>query len=73
MLKVESIDNRGDNEVPYGFVYFSDNARVVYAYTPGGETHGAHKESGGWGPVTDTHVRLANKALAERYPTKFGR
>ena len=41
--KPVDFDNRGDNNEPYGFVYFDDGSRVVYGL---GKLHseGAHLE-----------------------------
>jgi hypothetical protein len=44
--------------VHYGFVYFNDDRRV--AYTDEGVEANA---TGGWGPVTAEHVRLAKEYL----------
>lgn len=30
-MEITEIDNRGDDEVPFGFVYFKDNTRIAYA------------------------------------------
>jgi hypothetical protein len=62
VLKVTSHENRaGENSenVSYGFVYFSDETRVAYS-TEAGVVKDA---TGGWDPVTDTHVRLAKAHL----------
>lgn len=59
-LQVTDSDNRGTQEVPFGFVYFSDDRRV--AYTGSGVVADA---TGGWGPVTSDHVRLAEQYLVE--------
>jgi hypothetical protein len=67
-------DNRGFNndESPdfdpreatmFGFVYFNDDRRVVYA-TGSGVTGG----TGGWEPITPTHVRLAKQYLDSKFP-----
>lgn len=67
VLQVESHDNRGTDEVPYGFVYFNDNKRVSYAAHP--DTAGGPRVTGGtggWSPITRTHVRLATNYLIEQ-------
>jgi hypothetical protein len=55
-LKIESWENRGDDEVPFGFVYFSDGSRVVFT----------DKEirSSNWGTITERHLVLARDLLA---------
>lgn len=56
-------DNRGDETAMYGFVYFNDERRVVYtSFT------GVTNSTGGWGPVTTKHVRLAEEYLNEKAP-----
>ena len=58
-LKVTAVDNRGDAELAYGFVYFTDSRRVGYT-----STKGVDKDvTGNWGGITDTHVRLASDYL----------
>ena len=65
-LKVESHENRGTVEQPFGFVYFTDDSRVGYA--PGiketEESDGLF--SGNWGGNTPTHFALAFKYLKEK-------
>lgn len=59
-LKVDTVDNRGSADVPFGYVYFSDGSRVGYA--PGAE----HELfAGNWAEVTVQHLRLAHQYLAE--------
>ena len=58
-LEVTFVENRGGNEVAYGFVEFNDNRRVGYTSTEGVD----RDATGGWGDVTDLHVRLATDAL----------
>jgi hypothetical protein len=51
-LVVSSFDNRGTEDHPFGFVYFTDGARIAYgAYVVAG--------SGGWGETTPAHVVAA--------------
>lgn len=57
-LTVTGTDNRGTDEVPYGFVYFSDGKRVVYSGTD------VHEGTGGWEPVTEEHRELAREYLS---------
>ncbi len=55
MLHVQNRDNRGGDDVQFGFVYFSDGRRVAYT-----SLDGVHEDAtGGWEPVTPTHIRLA--------------
>lgn len=61
-LTVESIENRGNSEVAFGFVYFSDGTRVAYT-----STDGVRKDvTGGWDEIADEHVSLAQAALKEK-------
>jgi hypothetical protein len=66
-LEVTGFDNRSGEEpggVMFGFVYFSDELRVAYTNSRGvlGNT------TGGWPPVTTTHVRLAKEYLDSEVP-----
>lgn len=66
-LQVTGYDNRGDGEVAFGFVYFSDERRVAYTTNDGVVADA----TGGWPAVTATHVRLATEHLrAEGVPLK---
>lgn len=56
-VTVESWENRGDAETPYGFVYFTDGLRVPYTKTTG-IGHGSN-----WGSVTERHRVAAREAL----------
>jgi hypothetical protein len=58
ILSVQSADNRsGEDEHPYGFVYFTDGKRLAYAGTR------AYYGTGGWEAVTPTHVAMAREYL----------
>ncbi len=69
-LKATHHDNRGDNEVPYGYVYFDDGTRVGYANILENEhdngifpTH----DSVWWKAATDTkHFRMAAEYLRDQ-------
>lgn len=69
ILEATEADNRGTDDVPYGFVYFSDGLRVAYTGNRVGDEYGTTMTyeitdtSGGWGPVTETHRRLAGAYL----------
>lgn len=58
-LLATGYDNRGDIEVAYGFVYFSDGRRVAYTSTDGVVT----SATGGWPAVTGEHVAVAEEYL----------
>lgn len=68
-LEAVGHDNRGipsDNprdDVMFGFVYFNDEKRVTYA-----TGHGVTGSTGGWEPITPTHVRLAKEYLDSMFP-----
>lgn len=64
-LHIIEHENRGSKDVPFGFVYFSDDTRVLYALLP--ENPEGVQSSGGqnWPPVTRVHVRLAQTYLIE--------
>ena len=66
ILRVTEMDNRGTKDIDYGFVYFSDGLRVTYTSTKTGENLEYHvgESSGGWGPITETHKRLASEYLS---------
>ena len=55
----ESHDNRGDDRVTFGFVYFDDGRRVAYE----GEQGAILSATGGWEPVTEVHVEVADRYL----------
>lgn len=61
MVRAVDHDNRGDSDVAYGFVYFADGRRVVYAtgYPLDGGT-------GGWAAVTSAHIAEAKRYLTEQ-------
>lgn len=65
ILRAESADNRGTEDVPYGFVYFTDGMRVAYTgnRNADGMTYEITDTSGGWGPVTEIHRRMAREYL----------
>jgi len=48
-------DNRATPEVPYGYIYFSDNTRIDY-YAEGAF------------PGSDEHIELAIAYLREKFP-----
>jgi hypothetical protein len=59
MVNVKFRDNRGSEDVQFGFVYFEDDRRVGYT-TASGVVPNA---TGGWGPITPEHVRAAVEFL----------
>lgn len=61
VIGVEWHDNRGTDEVAFGFVYFTDGKRV--AYTSSGGVTGS---SGGWGILFPEHVEAATNYLKEK-------
>ncbi len=65
-VEITGIDNRGDEAVPFGYVYFSDDVRVGFGDTRGGiGDHGLF--GGNWGVPTERHYTLAEEALTERF------
>lgn len=62
-LKVDAYDDRGTDEVHYGFVYFTDETRVAYA-----TRHGVTDSTGGGPAITEKHRRLAENFLNETIP-----
>lgn len=67
VLSVTVLDNRGDKppflegEVAYGFVEFNDGRRIGFTSTAGLDD----EVTGGWGPVDERHVKLAEETLRE--------
>lgn len=61
-LTVEAFDNRGTKEVPFGYVYFSDNTRMVVGVADNVTT----LMSGQWGGNTEEHIQLAADYLKEQ-------
>ena len=54
-LRVKSWENRGTKKIPWGFVYFNDGNRVVFA--------DGNVRPSNWAAVTNQHLRLAKEAL----------
>lgn len=70
---VEGVDNRGDENVPYGYVYFSDGVRVGFGDTRDGMgAFGLFGGQAGWPVPKTTHFTLATKALNEMFPKIAG-
>lgn len=69
-VKVTDVDNRGDREHPYGYVYFSDSNRVLFGdgargYGPYGIT------SSNWGEVSQSpYFEIAETAIREHLKPK---
>jgi hypothetical protein len=64
ILKVDGVDNRGDEEVAFGYVYFTDGARISYHNTTDpqtGETTWNVGGSGGghWPELEEWHEERA--------------
>lgn len=57
-------DNRGTEDVPFGFVYFDDGKRCAYARGVG-EHDGVSTGTGGWPEVGMDHVHEAQRYLRE--------
>lgn len=66
MLEVTEIDNRGNDDVPFGYVYFNDDSRVGYADTPETRKHYGLFPSN-HGGNTPEHFHLARAALIKAY------
>jgi len=68
MLKVLRRDNRGDDRVQFGYVYFDDGTRVAYA--PGTAKDligfpGLFIPNNSWGDLRTEHLRLASDYLTQ--------
>lgn len=64
---VQSLDNRGTDECPFGYVYFTDGVRLSFA--PG--TSGLGNPLGlfpskGWGQPKRDHYTAATVALTDK-------
>lgn len=57
-LAITHAENRGSKEVPFGFIYFNDDLRVLYADGKLRDTN--------WGEVTEQHYRMAKEFLREQ-------
>lgn len=64
---VTGVDNRGTDDFPYGFVYFSDHNRLAFGDVRDGIGAFGLFESN-WGPVGIPYYRLAIDALTELFP-----
>lgn len=60
-LKAEGFENRGDDEHPFGYVYFSDGARLPFAL---GSIWEPTPPEPYWPEADGYHLRLAIKHLA---------
>lgn len=72
-MKIESIDNRGDDEVPFGYVYFDDGARTAYAKFTDEDTGDVEWKLSGpgsshWKLPTARHDLMALTHLKEHGP-----
>lgn len=67
MAKVKDIDNRGEANVPFGYVYFTDGNRLGFGDTRNGRTRYGLFESN-WGPVGDVYYVAAYRALRKAFP-----
>lgn len=66
---VEGVDNRGDAEVPYGYVYFSDGVRVGFGDTRDGMgAFGLFGGQPGWERPKTVHFTLATQELNKLFP-----
>lgn len=62
---VTGVDNRGNSEHPYGYVYFSDGNRLMFGDTVNGVGKYGINESN-WGSVPrEPYYALAETAIAE--------
>lgn len=64
-MKITYIHNKGTDDIPFGFVYFNDGTRVVFAsdYDTRIYSGPPHIEQ-----PKDDHVEMANKKLSEEFP-----
>lgn len=67
-MKIETIDKRGTEELPFGYIYFSDGSRTGFAsaYGPTAgeilwELTGSDSEH--WKPISVAHQKLALQHL----------
>lgn len=68
-MKIRYAENRGTAEVPFGFVYFDDETRVLYADIEGALLVEPH-EGPYWTPSGPRHVAAAQEFLIEQFPEK---
>ncbi len=66
VLTVTGVHNRGTMEVPYGFIYFSDDTRLGFAPGQAGTMNVRSKEWHGlfdsnWDGTTERHFELAKE------------
>lgn len=62
-LHVTLVDNRGNAECPFGYVYFSDATRVAFADFRSSD--GALEFAPGWGVTGPEHTVLATDAISD--------
>lgn len=64
-LKITHHDNRGSEDAPFGYVYFTDGTRLAFApHTSGLSNPLGLFPSKGWGPVNKAHYEVATAYLA---------
>jgi hypothetical protein len=69
-LKVIEFDNRGDEQVPFGWIEFNDGTRLGFS-PKNGNPNPFGLFDGNWGGNTPTHYKVAVAYLKEVMPTVF--
>lgn len=66
-LEVESWENRGTDDTPFGYVYFSDGSRVGFSNAEGHDDVWEPRTNGGgkFMAVTPAHLRKARELLRD--------
>lgn len=68
-VSVTGADNRGTPDVPYGFVYFTDGARLGFGDARDGlGKFGLFEAGHGWPSVAPIHYVLASEKLSAELP-----
>jgi hypothetical protein len=63
-VEIDYAENRGTDEIPFGFVYFTNETRAIFA---AGIENNRVKEAN-WGPVSIATLRKAVEFLKKEYP-----
>lgn len=64
-VSTDDIENRGSDAVPFGYVYFTGQSRVMFCSKQSGT--GTVGPVDGW-HATAQHIKAAAAVLAEKFP-----
>ena len=70
ILKIDGVDNRGNEEIAFGFIYFNDGTRISFHNTSDKDTGEARWNTGGnggsgWPGIEEWHQERAQSHLRQ--------